>query len=223
MGDREGLAHVTRCASIEEAARALEERGAALLPKAGARGAIELTEALGRVLFVEEVLVEDRSTSLVRSADGLDLHTDHHRADFIVWHCLAQSDAGGDTLLVDAWESYATLSPATRTVLERVMLEEHSVFAGDTERHPLVTLRGDRPRVYYSYWLAADSLAPDEREAFEAFARGVNAASLIRVRLEPGDILAIDNGRMLHGRAPVGGNRQRHLRRYWVQAVFGSS
>lgn len=31
-----------------------------------------------------------------------------------------------------------------------------------------------------------------------------------RLRLEPGDVLAIDNGRKLHGRTPISGNGARH-------------
>lgn len=201
----------------------LSESGYAHLPRVGPRVLVEVLEVLGRVLHVEEVIIAPISTSLVKSERGLSLHTDHHRADFIVWYCISQCDEGGETVLADARDAYATLCPDDRLALAQIQLQEHSIFDGDTERHPLVTMIGVRPRFYYSYWLADRGLEAPERTAFDAFAQAVDACPKHRFRLEPGDVLAIDNGRMLHGRTPIGGNRARHLRRYWLASEICSS
>lgn len=201
----------------------LSESGYAHLPRVGPRVPVEVLEVLGRVLHVEEVIIAPISTSLVKSERGLSLHTDHHRADFIVWYCISQCDEGGETVLADARDAYATLCPDDRLALAQIQLQEHSIFDGDTERHPLVTMIGVRPRFYYSYWLADRGLEAPERTAFDAFAQAVDACPKHRFRLEPGDVLAIDNGRMLHGRTPIGGNRARHLRRYWLASEICSS
>ena len=119
----------------------LGERGYLLQARAGAQGLIDLLEALGRVIHVEEVVVDPRSTSLLKSGDGLSLHTDHHRADTIVWHCIAQSDEGGMTILADGLSIYRALPAEYREALRHVLLEEHSVFRGDQERHPVVVER----------------------------------------------------------------------------------
>lgn len=199
------------------------ENGYVRLPQVGARGLVELLEALGRVLHVEEVVIEPFSASLVRSARGLSLHTDHHRADFIVWHCIAQCDDGGETVLADAREAYDAMCTEHRQALTRILLQEHSIFDGDTQRYPLVTNVDGQPRFYYSYWLADRGLEGPERAAWDAFAQAVDASRKHVFRLAPGDVLAVDNGRMLHGRTAIAGDRARHLRRYWLAAGLHSS
>jgi alpha-ketoglutarate-dependent taurine dioxygenase len=55
-----------------------------------------------------------------------------------------------------------------------------------------------------------------EREAFDAFATALDRVDHRRFRIAPGDILAIDNTRMLHARTEITGSADRHLRRYWL-------
>jgi hypothetical protein len=56
----------------------------------------------------------------------------------IIWHCMAQSDQGGGTILADAIAVVADLPRDQQDALTRVQLKEHSVFDGDEERHPLL-------------------------------------------------------------------------------------
>jgi len=208
---------------VTKAVAVLREQGYLLVRRGGPPVLVELLEQLGRVLHVEEVVATTDAQSLVKSADGLSLHTDHHSADLIAWLCIAQTDEGGETILADAVAAYLALEPTHQRALERVNLQEHSVFATDTNHHPVVTFRRGEPRIYYSYWLSDEHLAAPERAAFEAFAEAVTHQTLHRFLLRPGDILVVDNGRMLHGRTSINGNRARHLRRYWIEADAGVS
>lgn len=176
-----------------------------------------LLSPFGRVLHVEEVVVRPDSRALVTSRRALPPHTDHHRAAYIAWHCIRQTDQGGDSVLVDARAVWARLTDTHRAALTRVMLFEHSIFPGDDSTHPMVTLNLDgTPRFYYSYWLADRELTPEQKEAFDAFSEEVGAGPTVQLRLEPGDLLAIDNRRMLHGRTAIEGRPTRWLRRYWL-------
>lgn len=196
---------------------ALRESGYVLLHGARASTLVDLLESLGRVLHVEEVVIDATSPSLVKSSRALSLHTDHHRADVIVWFCIAQSDQGGATLLADGVAAYRSLTMPQQEALQRIMLQEHSVFRGDNERHPVVSIRNGSPRLYYSYWLADEAIDDDARDALNAFEAAVRAVPRVDLRLAPGDVLAIDNGRILHGRSEIAGSMQRHLRRYWLE------
>ncbi len=197
--------------------RELDERGYFVIRRGGPRVLVDVLEELGRVIHVEDVVVTPESASLVKSERGLSLHTDHHRADVIVWHCLAQSDQGGETIISDALAALTTLSREEQSALTHVHLKEHSVFIGDEDRYPLLSVRRGRPRIYYSYWMVEEGLRDEERAAFEAFTRAVERGHRVTLRLEPGDILGIDNGQMLHGRQPITGSKERHLRRYWLE------
>lgn len=194
----------------------LKVHGFALRQAIGAIGLVSVTEELGRVMHVEEVVVAADSKALLKSAAALSPHTDHHRARWIVWHCLEQSTAGGETLLVDARAVYSAMDPEKQALLSRIQLSEHSVFAGDEQAHPMVSLRHGVPEIYFSLWLVGE-LPPAERAAFDEFATRVQEAEPINLRLQPGDVLAIDNKRMLHGRSAIRGDGKRHLRRYWLE------
>jgi len=54
------------------------------------------------------------------------------------------------------------------------------------------------------------------RDALRAFRRAIDARPAIPIRWEPGDILIIDNRRMLHARTSIVGHRK--LVRYWLSA-----
>lgn len=203
----------------EQISAAVRERG--FFHHAGGSQAalVEVLEALGRPIYVEEVRDTPGAVALVKSRVGIPWHTDHHRAESIVWLCLKQADEGGETLLVDGHVALGLLSREHQEALGRIELFEHSVFRGDGSRHPMIVRASDgRVRLYYSLWLADDLREGQEREAYLAFCEALGRVEPHRVRLTPGDILAIDNTRMLHARTEIRGANPRHLRRYWLAA-----
>lgn len=202
--------------SIELTALA-RSTGFAVLRGGGAAALEHTLRELGEVLFIEEVKTGASSRSLVTSDRALPPHTDHHRARWIVWACAQQADRGGDSLVIDGLDVLARLTREQHEVLTRVQLIEHSVFAGDMERHAMLTRRLDgQPHLYYSYWLAEDTMPAEEQAAFDAFTDGVSVATQHRSRLRPGDLLVVDNHRVLHGRTAIE-RGHRHLTRYWLE------
>ena len=194
----------------------IAERGFVHLRQRSQADLVEVLEALGRTIYVEEVRDTPGAVSLVKSRAGIDWHTDHHRAERIVWYCLSKADEGGETLVADGHAALALLDDNHVEALRRVTLTDHSVFRGDPPRHAMLTDEHDgRHRLYFSLWLADETTGP-EREAFDAFGDALARVEHHRFLLEPGDVLAIDNTRMAHARTPIGGDAVRHLRRYWL-------
>lgn len=177
----------------------------------------EVLGGIGTVLLVTDVAVDPESTRLVTSDEAIDLHTDHHRADVIVWHCVRQTDEGGESILLDVLPAYHRLTPEQQRVLRAIRLDEHAVFPEDEGTCPLVRLRDGAPRFYFASWLLDEPASALERDALGAFREALALHPPRILKLQPGDVLGIDNGRILHGRSAIGGNRQRLLRRYWVQ------
>jgi hypothetical protein len=195
----------------------IEEKGYCHLPSAGADALEDLLHDLGQVIQVTEVAVKQETARLVNSDQALDLHTDHHAADLIAWHCIEQSDAGGESVLLDAEAAYAQLTPGQQRTLGRIHLTEHKVFAGDPGTYPLVHERDGRRKFYYSFWLADENGSPEEEdESLGAFRQALDRTPREMIKLQADDILIIDNGRMLHGRTAIGGSKRRLLRRYWI-------
>lgn len=202
---------------ISEALRSLEDQGFALIRRGGSGLGEQLAAELGSVVQETDVTVDETTEHMVTGSHGLELHTDHGGVDYILWHCVAQSDEGGVSRLVDTREVLEALSAAEREALESVYLTEHRVFKDDPHMRPLLRREDGADRVYYSFWLLGEELDERQAAAVEAFRQGVEAADEVQIRLEPGDLLIIDNRRVLHGRTAIEGNKQRLLERCWIR------
>ncbi len=183
---------------------------------ANAPTADAMAASFGNVLQVTDVKAQVSSSALVTSCEELAVHTDHSRARYIMWHCVEQSDEGGETVLVDTQPILEAMTSAEREALKQVYLTEHRVFRDDPSRIPLLrTLKGE-DRVYYSFWLLEDTVPFASQTSLARFQNALKTAPRMALRLEPGDVLIIDNHRMLHGRTAIGHGDKRHLVRYWI-------
>jgi len=199
----------------------LADRGWVHLPGVGWEGLGDVEATLGaEVLLTTDVRVRP-GMALVTSDRALDFHTDHHRADAVAWLCLRQTSEGGETLLADGVAALVSLPPAQQERLARLRLFEHSVFPGDPKTHPVVERVDGRPRLYCSFWFDVPP-APADEAALEALRASVLRHRVASLRLAPGDVLVIDNRRILHARTAIVGSRDRHLVRHWLAVPRGA-
>lgn len=187
-----------------------------ILVRGGGPAAFESLPGMldGAVIHRTDVAIRP-GRALITSDRELELHTDHHRADWIAWHCIRQTTEGGETRLADAEVAFASLTLAERALLMNLRLFEHSVFAGDASTHPVVELVGPRLRFYCSFWFEGE-LDQATNAALDAFRSACRSATVANLRLLPGDVLVVDNRRILHGRSAITGSRDRHLIRHWL-------
>lgn len=156
---------------------------------------------------------------------------------YIFLHCLENSAEGGDSFLIDGFQiaekirandpgAFAILSETSVTFRyadEDAILEHHG---------PLIELgpSGDLHRVRFHN--RADQVPALGIEALNTYyrARKIMAeeiwseANTVRFRLQPGDVLIVDNYRLFHGRTEVNlatGNR--HLRQCYLDRDAMSS
>lgn len=198
-------------------AQQIREQGYVFLRQPSDAEFSELISSLGEVIHVEDICSDGRGDALLSSTDALSAHTDHHAASHIVWRCIEQADGGGESVIVDGVLLFEALPEEYKTALRTVRLAEHNVFDGDCDEYPMVTEDSKgKIHLYYSYWLARDDLVGIAKKAFEAFSRALHVVPEKRFLLRPGDALAIDNHRILHGRTRILGETKRHLFRYWL-------
>ncbi len=171
---------------------------------------------LGTVIMVTDVRPKPAAKSLVCSRRGLDLHTDHHRAAYVAWHCLRQCENGGESLLCNARAVFDALDNKTQKVLSTIFLFEHCIFTGDKPSRPLISLEHGEVNCYYSFWLIRDGLSATQWKALHTF-RGAIKSREFEIKLRQGDMLIVDNRRMLHGRKAINENQERFLKRYWIE------
>jgi hypothetical protein len=173
-----------------------------------------LVNNLGDTIFTTDVVVKPESKSMVTSARGLNFHSDHPQAKYIVWYCYKQTDGGGSSILMDVEKVFEQLSDTDQATLHHIYLKEHKVFADDKDYYPLVESKGGKRRFYFSFWLLRES--DRQNTALLNFQEGLNKTEHIELTLKENDILIVDNHRFLHGRTPITGSQDRHLRRYWI-------
>lgn len=176
----------------------------------------DLISSLGEVFYTTDVVVKSESKGLVTSDRGLDFHTDHHKAKFIIWYCIKQTTKGGESILLDAEKVYQQLSYEDQEQLSTIELFEHKLFPDDKESYPLVRTDEKGKRMYYySFWLVRNSDKTDS--ALLNFQKAIKTTPFTNLNLEAGDILVIDNHRILHGRTAIEGSKDRFLKRYWIK------
>ncbi len=199
--------------------RILDElhRDGYVLLRNGMSHADEILPALGSVVDDTHVEVDDERPGLVTSHQELGLHTDHGDVDYIVLVCRKQTERGGESILVDGHRVLEKLDEATKEALGEVYLTEHKVFPDDPERRPMLHKRDGAWRLYYSFWLLEEELSATGRAAVDAFRKALEDTEVTRFKLAPGDVLILDNTRMLHGRTAIEGDDERLLERYWIQ------
>lgn len=176
---------------------------------------IDLIDSLGEVIFTTDVVVKPESKGMVTSSHGLDFHTDHHKAKFIVWYCYKQTDLGGDSILLDAEKIYQQLSENFKEQLQTIELFEHKIFPDDKKSYPLLAFdENGKRKYYYSFWFVKDE--DKEIPAIIEFQRLIKQSNPTKLNLKDRDILVVDNHRILHGRTAILGSKDRFLKRFWV-------
>ncbi len=176
-----------------------------------------LINSLGQVIFTTDIVIKPESKGMVTSARGLDYHTDHHKAKYIIWYCYKQTDLGGDSILIDAEKIYNQLSDDHKHQLKSIELFEHKIFPDDKENYPLVATdeKGNK-KFYYSFWLVKNE--DKQNPAMLEFQRLLKQSDSFRLNLKERDILVVDNHRIFHGRTPIEGSKDRFLKRFWLKA-----
>jgi alpha-ketoglutarate-dependent taurine dioxygenase len=158
---------------------------------------------------------------------GLELHTDgafsRQPPNVVALQCETPSSWGGASRLVDAKALYAHLASKCPHLLPRLF--DHDAMtvtrAGETATQPIFSLREERvqicfrldPSVEVSFEPEVKSLVPVIQSFLE------NPASQEHCLLAAGEILVVDNRRILHGRSAFGPSHIRRMNRLWLNGA----
>jgi alpha-ketoglutarate-dependent taurine dioxygenase len=156
----------------------------------------------------------------------LEFHTDRPTADLLAWYCVTPDADDGSNLLIDTRDFFDRLSAPELRALGRIRVGyanlDPSAGGQALLSEPLVTGGADGWRVFYVPWQVLPS---DDEEANRLLARFADdvaarrARGPLRIRLEAGESLFIDNHRMLHGRGPLSPDSRRHLVRLYIRTA----
>lgn len=198
--------------------RELASMGYIHLPVMTDADASSLVANIGRP--VEETVVQLRAgvPTYLCQPEAVPHHTDHPAASLIAWRCEEQDSDGGAQTLCDGWQALRRCSSRTVRSLEGVFLEARQRGGAAADRVPVVRRVDGQTRIFFAPWLRPTSDDIEHHRAFREFAQAVevDAREAVAVRLAPGEVLLVDNGRILHGRPPLARSSRRRLRRFWI-------
>lgn len=182
---------------------------------------VSLAHAFGDIVDDMSVRVVPGKRTYLARPDPIPLHTDHPSADVILWRCDAQDARDGASLLADGHRVVADLDGQERAVLALMRLPAMVRFGGPALPTAIISPGEHRTRVFYAPWLEPVGCPVEGHDALARFR--VALARLEKqptsIRLEPGQVLIVDNHRILHGRGRLAPESARRLRRLWVRAT----
>ena len=211
MQRREVIEHAG--ADRDEIAR----RGWARLPSMGEDAFLAFARGLGDVVNDTPVRLASGRRTYLTSPGAIPLHTDHSMADMITWRCESQDERDGASVLVDSREVVAALLPEVRRVLTCTILPAMVRLGDEPLPTPVLSDAGERPAIFYAPWLTPMESSAEQVEALRELGRAVDRGTPIAQRLRPGEVLVVDNHRVLHGRGPLLADSPRRLRRLWLR------
>ncbi|WP_415766188.1 TauD/TfdA dioxygenase family protein [Pseudomonas sp. ZB1P45] len=149
---------------------------------------------------------------------------------FVILQCVSKPEIGGDNFLVDGQKIYNDLLANQAGILKTLMTSGIVTYCRDDllsmDCSVFEKINENKLRIRYRY----DSTAFIPEWASAAFnyiqnEYSTNENYIINVSLEPGDILVMDNLRVLHARHQFfDGSKKRKVRRLWIaddsQVIF---
>ncbi|GAB5470977.1 MAG: gamma-butyrobetaine dioxygenase [Rhodospirillales bacterium] len=174
------------------------------------------------------VVTKSEPNNLAFSDAALGPHTDNPYRDPVpglqLLHCLANEAGGGQSILVDGFavaERLRSEAPEDFDLLSRhavpFRFSDKAVTLTARQRVIALDSAGALEAIHYNNRSAAafdlpDDLLPDYYRAYRRFGTLLWEPDLQRrLTLRPGQLIAFDNRRLLHGRTAVKGAGARHL------------
>ena len=180
------------------------------------RGSVrEVLSKIGDI--VEETWVRQHAgaSTYLSGCEAVPLHTDHPEASWVAWWCDVQAWRDGANVLADGQMLLDSMGKEKAEALRGIELHVPPQLPRQVLDSAPVW---DGRRLYYAPWypvVRATGRGCCALEMFTALlAMGFGHR---RIRLRPGDMLVIDNGRWLHGRDRLEDGNGRSLWRFWLR------
>lgn len=180
----------------------------------------EVAESFGEIFYEADVRMGGERPRNYQLPAEIDFHTDHVSAEIAAWYCLERESDGGAMQFIDLAPIVGAMSEDELGALERVRVPDNAVWSegGDI---PLCARQNGQRVYHYVPWLELKAPDADAKQALaklEAGIRRAKSSDLIELDLVPGEMVFVDNHRVMHGRAAIPANSSRHLKRFWIRS-----
>ncbi len=135
------------------------------------------------------------------------------------WRCEVQDDSDGTQRLIDGLDALRAYGAQVRDALTKVHAEVRVRGDSPPSRIPIVRATASGDRLFFASWIRPVEAGAHSVAALDALRAEIERrvqSDIREVRLSEGEVLVIDNGRMLHGRGSLPQASRRRLRRFWI-------
>ncbi len=169
---------------------------------------------LGTVFATADVKIHAKSHSMVSTPSSVPFHNDDPRARYIGWFCVEQDEHSGESQYIDSRRALKRLNESDLHLLEETFVKCPGTD-GVVSKHPVLFKReGERQGFYFAPWLVEES--DKSTTALLNLTTALRQTARVKIRLRPGEMIFIDNHRLLHGRDALDTSSNRYLKRAWI-------
>jgi hypothetical protein len=170
---------------------------------------------LGHVVQKTQVAKTEDSSLYIHGDEDIAFHTEQPNIPIMLWQCIEQAEHGGETVLLDGYALLSQLSPDDKDhLLSTECVVERPIGADTVVGSPILRTEDGVHKLYYVPWYMQEDV-PDQERAKTIMASAIAQVPPIVFRMEPGDVVIVNNQRMLHAR--VGFKGHRVIDRYLVR------
>jgi hypothetical protein len=166
----------------------------------------------------DEIKEHPNGKRLRETCNAIDLHTDPACVKLLIMECKQAATIGGEVTLLDADILLKSLNPKAVSLLREVESLSPSLWKNNSPTFPILNTskNGELRQCYFAPWFVIEPQLPQLKQVFHEFLATLNHATPIEVKMSKGDILIVDNHRILHGRRAFLRNSGRWFNRYWI-------
>ncbi|MBL4707417.1 MAG: TauD/TfdA family dioxygenase [Flavobacteriales bacterium] len=170
---------------------------------------------------IEARAYRSKDRPLAYSAKGINFHSDSPIQKTIGFYCVEQDKIDGSLLMLDMHPVKDHLSDDELSILKTITVNWGSMSDGKEviNKAPLFDEQNNAIEIYYASWHLQENISPAQQKVltrFQDFITHTREQHLLKIRLQAGETIFVNNRRMLHARETIADNSQRHIIRLGI-------
>lgn len=190
----------------------LDTVGYIYIPDSNYETFLDISSSIGKLIKLTDVRIDNSKKWFLNKSDAFPMHTDHPDINFVAWFCIKQDNIYGATILIDVRPIIENMSEEMIYLLSSINIEIQQ-----TSKYVPLLISTEPLKIHYAPWnIKYEQLSTKQIEAISDFNKKMSVLDKKLIRLNPNDILIINNNFILHGRDKIPQDSNRHLIRAYI-------
>lgn len=168
-----------------------------------------INKKLGSVINITNIKVNHQSDRKFNSYKPMPLHTDAYDVDLVSWFCQEQDIKDGRIILKNLRDYKDFFTKDEQKKLKKIKIKYPIYKKFYTGEYALLK----KENFYYASWLEKDNYSKSQTNSLNKFKEFIYNQKEIKIKLDKGDVLIIDNTKIIHGRDLIEKDSKRLLYR----------